>query len=170
MVQINLLGLRQSRTIALTGSVGQDSEIWAGSGLKFSGAVEVTGTAALTAGGGVIVQGAWKAPLLYECGRCLDELQVAVEKPLALVFVPAGEWEGSDPDVRPIGDHDTLLDLEDAIREEILLEAPRYYTAAEESGRCVRCGDPTDRFKSGPAEADGEVDPRWSALRALRTD
>lgn len=170
MVQIDLLRLRQSRTLALAGSIGRDSEVWAGSELRFSGAVEVTGTAALTTGGGVVVQGSWRAPLLYECGRCLDELQVSVERPLTLLFVPAGEWEATDPDVRTMGDHDTLLDLQEAIREEILLEVPRYHTAAEESGRCKRCGDPVDGFRSEPPEADGEIDPRWSALRALRRD
>lgn len=170
MVQIDLLRLRQSRTLAVAGWIGLDSEVWTGSELKFSGPVEVTGTAALTGGGGVVVQGSWRAPLLYECGRCLDELQVAVERPLTLLYVPVGEWENSDPDVRTIGYQETLLDLQDAIREEILLEAPRYYTAGEENGRCTRCGDPADKYSSASAEADGDIDPRWSALRALRTD
>ena len=169
-MQIDLLRLRQSRTLPLTGSIGLDSEVWAGSELKFSGAVEVTGTAALTTGGGVVVRGSWKAPLLYECGRCLDELQVAVERSLTLLFVPAGEWEASDPDVRTMGGQETVLDLQDAIREEILLEAPRYYTAGEENGRCTRCGDPVDEYRSEPPEDDGGTDPRWAALRALRTD
>lgn len=170
MVQIDLLRLRQSRTLPLTGSISLDSEVWAGSDLKFSGAVEVTGTAALTTGGGVVVRGSWSAPLLYECGRCLDELQVAVERSLTLLFVPPDYWEDSDPDIRTMGGQETVLDLQDAIREEILLEAPRYYTAGEEDGRCTRCGDPVDKYRSEPPEDDGGTDPRWAALRALQTD
>ena len=170
MVQIDLLRLRQSRTLPLTGSISLDSEVWADAELKFSGAVEVTGTAALTIGGGVVVRGSWKAPLLYECGRCLDELQVTVERSLTLLFVPVGEWESSDPDVRTIGGQETVLDLQDAIREEILLEAPRYYTGGEENGRCIRCGDPVDKYRNEPADDDGGTDPRWAALQALQTD
>ena len=170
MVRINLLQLRQNRTLTLTGSIGTDSEVWAGSQLKFSGAVEVTGTAALTATGGIVVRGSWRAPLLYECGRCLDELRVAVERPLTLLFASGDGWEASDPDVRTIGDQETVLDLQDAIREEIVLEAPRYYTAGEEDGRCTLCGGQVDKFRSRPDEGGDDIDPRWSALKALRTD
>ena len=170
MVQIDLLRLRQRRTLTLAGSIGPDSELWAGSGLKFADAVEVRGTAALAAGGGVVVQGSWRAPLVYECGRCLDDLQVAVERSLTLLFVPDGSWETPDPDVRVIDGRETVLDLQDAIREEIVLEAPRYYTAGEEDGRCTRCGSPVHEFRSEPPEAGSNMDPRWAALKALQTD
>ena len=168
MVQIDLLSLRQRRTLTLAGSIGPDSELWAGSGLRFADAVEVRGTAALAADGGVVVQGSWRAPLIYECGRCLDDLQVAVERSLTLLFVLDGSWEA--PDVRVIDGRETVLDLQDAIREEIVLEAPRYYTAGEEDGRCTRCGSPVQEFRSEPHGAGSNMDPRWAALKALQTD
>ncbi len=168
MVQIDLLRLRQCGTLTLAGSIGPDCELWSGSGLRFSGPVEVGGTAALTAGGGVVVQGSWRVPLVYECGRCLDDLQVAVERPLTLLFTPDGGRE--DPDVRMIDGRGTVLDLQDAIREEIVLEAPRYYTAGEEDGRCTRCGTPVKEYRSEPQEAGSDTDPRWAALKALQTD
>ncbi len=170
MVQIDLLRLRQRRTLALAGSIDPDSELWTGSGLRFSGAVEVGGTAALAAGGGVVVQGSWRAPLVYECGRCLDDLQVVVERSLTLLFVPDGGWEAPDPDVRTIDGRATVLDLQDAIREEVVLEAPRYYTAGEEDGRCTRCGSSVQEYRNEGPGADSEADPRWAALRALQTD
>ena len=170
MVQIDLLRLRQRRTLTLAGSIGPDSELWADSGLRFSDAVEVRGTAALTAIGGVVVQGSWRAPLVYECGRCLDDLQVAVERSLTLLFVPSGSWEAPDSDVRVIDGRETVLDLQDAIREEIVLEAPRYYTAGEEDGRCTGCGSPVQKYRSEPREAGSGMDPRWAALSALQTD
>ncbi|MXX33669.1 MAG: DUF177 domain-containing protein [Gemmatimonadetes bacterium] len=170
MVQIDLLRLRQQRTLTLAGSIGPDSELWTGSGLRFADAVEVRGNAALGVGGGIVVQGSWRAPLVYECGRCLDDLQVAVERSLTLLFVLDGSWEAPDPDVRIIDGRETVLDLQDAIREEIVLEAPRYYTAGEEDGRCTRCGSPVEEYRSEPRGADGGMDPRWAALKALQTD
>ena len=170
MVQIDLLRLRRRRTLALAGSIEPDSELWDGSGLRFSGRIEVGGTAALAAGGGVVVQGWWRAPLVYECGRCLDDLQVAVEESLALLFMTDSGWETPDPDVRTIDDRTTVLDLRDAIRDEIVLEAPRYYTAGEEDGRCTQCGTSVERYRSRESGTGGGLDPRWSALRALQTD
>lgn len=169
-MQIDLLRLRQCRTLTLTGSIGPDSDLWGGSELRFSGAVEVRGTATLTAAGGVVVQGSWRAPLVYDCGRCLDELQIAVERPLALLFVPGGSWEASDSDTRIIGDRETVLDLRDAIREEIVLEVPRYHTAGEKDGRCTRCGVPAKDYRGQPRAASSDMDPRWAALKALQTD
>lgn len=170
MVRIDLLRLRRRGTLALAGSIPSHSELWAGSGLRFAEAVEVGGTAALTPAGGVVVRGSWRALLVYECGRCLDDLQVALERPATLVFAPARSWEASDPEVRIIGDRETVLDLRDAIREEIVLEAPRYHTAGEEDGSCVSCGLPTGEHTSGPREAGDGVDPRWAALKALQPD
>lgn len=170
MVQIDLLRLRQCGTAALAGSIPSDSELWDGSGLRFSRPVEVAGSAAPAVGGGVVVQGSWRALLVYECGRCLDDLQVAVERPLVLLFVQDGSREAADPDVRVIDRRERLLDLQDAIREEIVLEAPRYYTADEEDGRCTRCGSPVEEYRSGPRGSEPDADPRWAALKALQTD
>ena len=170
MVRIDLLRLRRQGTLALTGSIPPHSELWADTGLRFADAVEVRGTAALTPAGGVVVQGSWRAPLVYECGRCLDDLRVELERSATLVFASAKSWEASDPDVRIIGDRETVLDIQDAIRAEIVLEAPRYHTAGEEDGSCVSCGLPTREHTSGSREAGGGMDPRWAALRALQTN
>lgn len=169
MVQIDLLRLRQCGTQPLTGSIAPDSELWDDCGLRFAGPVEVQGSASLAAGGGIVVQGSWRAPLVYECGRCLDDLQVAVERSLTLLFTPDGSWEAPDPDVRVIDGRETVLDLRDAIREEIVLEAPRYYTAGEEDGRCTQCGAPATEYRSEP-KGPGTMDPRWAALKVLQTN
>ncbi|GEM_PF-3252966 len=151
-------------------SIPPDEELWTDSGLTFSGAVEVDGAAALTAEGGVVVRGSWKAPVLYECGRCLEAVDVAVERPLTLLYAPSGGWEAEDPDVRTIGYQQITLDLEEAIREEVLLEIPRYFLPVEKDGRCTECGDPVERFRSPPEEPESGTDPRWAVLEALQPD
>ncbi len=148
--------------------IDSDNEVWVGSQLAFADAVEVAGSVTSTAEGGVLVRGSWKAPLLYDCSRCLQQLKVVVTRPLALVYTRADGWEAEDPDVRVIGFRQTTLDLTDAIREEVVLEAPRYLLPGEEDGRCVECGDPVSRF-SRVTEETG-IDPRWSALQSLNTD
>ena len=170
MLQIDLLRLRRDRRLALNGAVTPESEIWTDSELEFSGAVEVTASASLTAEGGVVVRGSWRAPVRYECGRCLKQLDIAVERPLALLYLASDEWEGTDPDVRTMGYQDRTLDLGDAIREEVLLEVPRYHLPADEDGRCTACGDSVEQYRYVAEEPREGTDPRWSALKALQTD
>ena len=170
MLQIDLSRLRRRRKATVQAAIAPDAEIWSGSELRVSGAVEVAGAVALTAEGGVVVQGSWKAPVEYDCGRCLEALEVTFERPLALLYVPGGGWEASDPAVRTIGYNDMTLDLKEAIREELVLEIPRYFVPAEDGGRCERCAQPAERFAEVPARPEARPDPRWSALRALQTD
>ena len=168
MLRIDLRHLRRSRTLKLEARIDSDDEVWAGSQLTFAEAVEVAGSVAHAADGGVVVRGTWKASLLYDCSRCLQQLKVVVTRPLTLVYMPADGWEAADPDVRTIGYQQTMLDLTDAIREEIVLEVPRYLLPSEDDGRCVECGDPVDRFNQVTEETG--IDPRWSALESLKTD
>ena len=170
MLRIDLRNLRRSRTLPLNARIDSDNEVWTDSQLTFADAVEVSGSVAPTADGGVVVRGSWKAPLLYDCSRCLQQLKVVVTRPLTLVYSPAEGWETADPDVRTIANRQTMLDLTDAIREEIVLEVPRYLLPSEEEGRCLECGDPVERFTKVTEESGSGIDPRWSALQSLETD
>ena len=170
MLCIDLRSLRRRRALPLDARIDADSEIWTGSQLAFADSVEVTGSVTATAEGGIVVRGSWKALLLYDCSRCLQQLQIAVKRPLTLVYTPAEGWEVTDPDVRTVGFQQTMLDLTEAIREEIVLEVPRYLLPSEEDGRCTECGDPVERYNQVKEEGDDGIDPRWSALQSLKTD
>lgn len=170
MLQIDLSRLRLSRETTVQAAIAPDAEIWNGLELRFSSAVEVAGAVTLAAGGEVVVRGSWKAPMEYDCGRCLEKLPVTFERPLNLVYVPGGGWEATDPAVRTIGYHDTILDLEEAIREEVVLEVPRYFIPAETDGRCDRCGHLAEGLARVSERTEHQPDPRWSALKALQTD
>ena len=133
----------------------------------------MAGAASTTADGGVVVRGSWNAAVAHECGRCLEELRLAVQRPMNIVYMPPDHWDSDgpdDPDVRLLHARATTLDLKEAIREEVLLEAPRYVLPTEdEDGRCVECGDPVERFRPEPSEATTDADPRWAALRSLQS-
>lgn len=170
MVQIDLLRLRQARTLPLTATIAPHAEVWADTELRFAAPVEVEASASLTADDGVVVRGRWRAPVLYDCGRCLEELEIAAEGPLTLLYAFEDGWQAEDPDVRIIGRREIALDLSDAIREEVLLEVPRYFVPEHENGCCTQCGDPVERFKYVAEEPSAAGDPRWSALEALQRD
>lgn len=155
--------------MTVNAAIAPESEVWTDSELRFSGAVEVSASAVPAAEGGVVVRGFWRAPVRYECGRCLKELHIAVERPLTLVYVTGEEREAGDPDVRTMDDRQSVLDLKEAIREDVLLEVPRYHLPDDEAGRCTVCGDAVERFRYVAEEPGEGIDPRWSALKALQT-
>ncbi len=171
MLRIDLWKLRPSSTRALKGAIAPDAGVWRGSGLKFADAVEVAATAAMTPEGGVVVRGRWRARPVYECGRCLEAVELSVERPLAVVFQPgeAGD-DANDPDLRVLDPRNGNLELDEAIREDVLLELPRYHCPGEDRGRCVACGERMERFVRAPSPSPESVDPRWSALAALRPE
>lgn len=170
MLRIDLRHLRRSRTLPLKARIDAGNAIWAGTQLTLADPVEISGSVASTAEGGVVVRGSWDAALLYDCSRCLEQLKVVVTRPLTLVYTPADGWEAADPDVRTIAYRQSTLDLTDAIREEIVLEVPRYLLPKEEDGRCVECGDPVEHFSEVVEETGSGTDPRWSVLQSLKTD
>ncbi len=170
MLQVDLERLRRVRATTLQGAIAPSSEAWNDSELRFAGAVEVGASVAATAEGGVIVRGSWRSSIQYECGRCLADLDVVVEGPLSLVYVSGMEWGADDPDVRTLGDQGAVLDLTDAIREEVLLAVPRYHVPREVAGRCTACDQPTRQFSYVADEPGDGIDPRWSALKALQEE
>ena len=171
MLHVDLLRLRRGRTFNLSAAIESGHEMWNGCELRFTDPVEVTGSVMATADGGVVVRGFWKAPMRYDCSRCLRALRLEIARPLTLVYVPVDGREVSDPEIRSLGTRGTTLDLTEAIREEVVLEVPRYVVPRErEDGRCTECGDPVERYRKVEEALETETDPRWSALKPLRTD
>ena len=169
MLTLDLVQLRQDRTLPVEASVDADADLWTGSGLTFEGPVEIKATAQITADGGVLIRGRWGADVRYECGRCLEPLVVDHGHELTLLYMPADGWESGDPDVRTIGPGERTLDFAEAFREEVLLELPRYVLPEEdEEGRCSSCGKLTDQFRS-KRDPEG-TDPRWAKLKALENE
>jgi uncharacterized protein len=119
---------------------------------------------------GVLVSGTVTAPLVGECGRCLepveDELEVDIAELYAYEDSTTSETVDDEDEVSfMVGE---LLDLEPVLRDAIVVELP-LTPLCEEScpGLCVDCGE---RFVVGAPPHDHPVlDPRWSALEAFAT-
>lgn len=170
-VSLGLAGLRPGIKIPVEGVVGREAAFWDGSGLTFDGGVTFSAVAEMAADGALVVRGSWSGRAAYECARCLEPLEVPARRELVLFYALNDEWARDDPDVRTIDAGATEADLGEAIREEVLLEMPRYYMPeAGSDGRCVECGASASRTASAGPDPQGRPDPRWAALEALKTD
>lgn len=124
---------------------------------------------------GILADGSVTAPVRLECDRCLDEYTVTTTFPLLEHFYPTIDVITGAPLPRdpaelafPI-DHNHLLDLREAIRQNLLLSLPMRSLCREDcAGLCPQCGQ---NLNEGTCDCVPEVeDTRFDALRALLED
>jgi uncharacterized protein len=120
---------------------------------------------------GVLVSGTVVAPLVGECGRCLepvaDEIEVEIAELFAYEDSTTRETVDDEDEVSfMVGD---LLDLEPVLRDAIVVELPLTPLCAPDCpGLCADCGE---RLEVGaPPHDHPVVDPRWAALQAFAAD
>ena len=107
------------------------------------------------------------------CARCLEPLSQALKESFDLIFRPLGV-DGGAPD-RSISTSDTEigyyqdggLELEDVLREQVLLSLPvRALCRQDCKGLCPGCGR---NLNSEACICEAPSDPRWTALADLRS-
>ncbi|MDX6204286.1 MAG: hypothetical protein QOE76_561 [Frankiales bacterium] len=120
---------------------------------------------------GVLVSGVVVAPLVGECGRCLEPVEDEIEVEIAELFAyedsTTSETVDDEDEVSfMVGD---LLDLEPVLRDAIVVELPLTPLCSPDcAGLCVDCGE---RLEVGQPPHDHPVlDPRWAALEAFAGD
>ena len=109
------------------------------------------------------------------CDRCLAEVTEPVEASVELLVLvepsveEPGEVELSEDELGVLKLAEPVLDLEPLLQEQLQLGVPmKPLCRAECKGLCPRCGSD---LNDGTCECvKEEVDPRWSALAALRED
>ncbi|MDQ1684033.1 MAG: hypothetical protein QOC82_770 [Frankiaceae bacterium] len=111
---------------------------------------------------GVLVTGTVEAPLIADCGRCLepttDRLRVDVQE------LYGYERSPDDPEA-PILDGD-FLDLTDLLRDAVVLALPLNPLCSEDCpGLCAGCGGKLADL--GDGHSHDILDPRWATLGAL---
>jgi uncharacterized protein len=124
---------------------------------------------------GILADGAVSVPVRLQCDRCLDEYTMTATFPLREQFYPTidvntGVPLPDDPEelAFPI-DHNHLLDLREAIRQNLLLALPMQSVCRDDcAGLCPQCGK---SLNDGPCDCvPEEEDVRFEALRALLED
>src|SRR5262252_2650464 len=117
--------------------------------------------------------GGFKAQLEASCARCLNPVPQSVDRQFDLLYRPIGVDRKSDE--QAIDEADTEigyyqgegLQLEDVLREQVLLAVPLKVTCREDCrGLCPQCGK---NLNQEQCSCSTEVeDPRWAALKEVR--
>lgn len=137
---------------------------------RFAGPLAVDLRAEAGREGGVHVTGRLEATLVLPCRRCLREVEEPLDLPVDIRFRPGAEEEDGDEAgaVFPLDAAATSVSLVEALREDLLLAVPNFPLCRPDcGGLCPTCGVHRDE-----EECDctfEEADPRWDALRALRS-
>ncbi len=127
---------------------------------------------------GLLVDADFSTVLATECARCLREMTAPLELELHDEALPsidvktgkalAPSTEDEETGVIRLTDHHEL-DLEQAVREAILLNEPIAPLDREDCpGLCVVCGLPLD--EGSHDHPDDDIDPRLEALRGFVAD
>jgi uncharacterized protein len=112
---------------------------------------------------GVLVSGTASAPLVGECGRCLDPIASEIEVDLQELYAYP-ESEATEDEASRL--HGDFLDLEPVLRDAVVLALPLAPLCREDcGGLCTVCGARRDDVDCGHEVAP--ADPRWAALNDL---
>lgn len=169
MLRVELKDLARDGTLRLERRLGTDDPLWADTDLPLNGPVHVDLRVTQSPTGQVLATGSVDATLVQECRRCLTPVERATHLDLALVWSPPDELSEDDEDdgeIRTLEAGAGDLDVGAAVREELLLAAPRYVVCKDTcKGICPHCGADLNEgaCECGPEEPD----PRWAALRSL---
>jgi len=119
------------------------------------------------------VRGSIKAPVEIDCTRCLSPTRQSLDIVFDADFVDKALFPDSKETHLERGDLDTdviegnELDLNDIVREQILLNLPETVLCREDCrGICPQCGKD---LNEGDCQCGGDdIDPRWAALKDLK--
>jgi len=163
MLRIDLAAVREG-PVAIAEQIAPDAPLVAATGLTLAAPLAVSGRLS-TAGGDsrFYWQATLKTVIRAECRRCLAPVDVPIAESLGLVFVSEEQAEAeADAGCYVVPRRASVLDLSEAVREELLLAAPQFVECRRDCrGLCPRCGAD---LNTGPCGCAPEVDPRWEAL------
>ena len=169
MLRVDLGQLDREGSVAVEASIPAEDGLWDGAGLLWDGDVVVKLQATFAGTGEVVARGTVEGRLRQECRRCLRAVDTPYVQDLTLVFVSDGSEEDGDGGAYGFDADQAELDLGEAVREEVVLAVNPYVVCDPEcKGLCSRCGAD---LNEGPCDcSENEVDPRWEALRDLKSE
>lgn len=118
-----------------------EDEVWMEGDVRPVGAVHVTGRISGAGQGRFYFSGGLTGIAAGECRRCLAPVETPVSSDAHFLFADADDENADEPDVFPIAELGTMLDLRPAVREQWLLEAPALPLCRPDClGLCPACG------------------------------
>jgi len=122
--------------------------------------------------GEVEIGGELHTKVALPCARCLKEVELPIDVNFAERFVASVSWRNDEhhelsKDDLDLGLVDEAIELNDLVKEEILLALPGHLLCNEScKGICAICG--IDRNSSDCKCESRQVDARWEKLKDLR--
>lgn len=169
MLKVDLGQLGREGSVLVEASVPAQDELWDGADLAWTGDVEVRVRASEAGTGEVVARGTVHGKLAQECRRCLTPVETDFRSDLTMVFLSEEQDAEDDGGVYLFEATGRELDLGGAVREEVILAMNPYVVCKPECrGLCPRCG--TDLNEDSCDCTEEDLDPRWAALRELKSE
>ena len=164
MLRVDLRELARG-PVETRGELKQDDPVLEGLDVSLREPVVVSGRLQAIGDGRFYWQGKATTVIQGECRRCL----IPVSSPLSLEIGALFSQDAEaldDPDSYAVAPDATEVDVTPAVREELMLAAPRYVECSEDcKGLCPQCGKD---LNAGQCGCDPVVDARWQPLKALK--
>lgn len=127
--------------ISVDSDLAPDDATWLADDVRPVGPIKVTGRLNGAGAGRFYFSGAMHGTAKGECRRCLTPVEFLVQGETHLIFVDADDESADEPDVFPISESGTVVDLRPAIREQWLLDAAVLPLCRPDcKGICATCG------------------------------
>jgi DUF177 domain-containing protein len=164
MLRVDLRELAQG-PVETRGELTQDDPALEGLDLSLREPVQVGGRLQAIGDGRFYWQGTARTVVKGECRRCLTPTDTPVNLEIGALFTQDPEAR-EDPDTYPVAPDATEIDVKLAVREELMLAAPRYVLCREDcKGLCPQCGKD---MNAGPCGCAPVEDLRWQPLKSLK--
>ena len=163
MLRVDLRELARGRAVETRGELKQDDPVLEGTEVRLQAPVAVQGRLQAIGEDRFYWQGTARTVVAGECRRCLTPVETPLQLEIGALFTQDPDAQ-DDPDSYPVAPDATEIDVTPAVREELVLAAPRYVVCREECrGICPQCGQD---LNTGSCECVHATDPRWQGLRS----
>lgn len=165
MLRVDLRELAQKGAVETRGELTQDDPALAGTQISLREPLVVGGRLQAISDGRFYWQGTATTVVEGECRRCLTPVATPLSLEIGALFTQDADAL-EDPDSYVVAPDATDIDVTPAIREELVLAAPRYVTCRDDcKGLCPQCGKD---LNAGPCGCAPTSDARWQPLKALK--
>jgi DUF177 domain-containing protein len=164
MLRVDLRELARG-PVETRGELKQDDPALEGTDIPLREPVAVSGRLQAIGEGRFYWQGKATTVMQGECRRCLTPVSTPLSLEIGALFTQDAE-SADDPDSYAVAPDETEVDVTRAVREELLLAAPRYMECREDcKGLCPQCGKD---LNAGPCGCAPVTEARWQPLKALK--
>ena len=169
MLRVELAQLERTKSLRVEGFLEPDQHSFEGCAFVPETPLHGVFSAIRTVSGEVVVRGSLSGSVSQDCRRCLARVERGVDAEITMVFAPSELLGENDEETRRIESNESKIDLEPHLRDELILAVPMYVECRSDCrGLCAGCG--VNLNEADCRCSRREMDPRWDALRALKSE